>query len=146
MMNERIYTIMTKDVLTVNPTDSLGRIRDLLFNKGFHHFPVVEGKKLVGIVTSWDIMKRNLKWEETEAMQVQDVMTSQVATLYPEDHVGAAAQVFLKHLFHGLPIVNNDYELVGIVTTHDVLKYEFLKAYPDDYFIKETRWLKTANV
>lgn len=146
MMNERIHTIMTSNVVTVQPTDSVGKVRDLLFTKGFHHFPVVEDNKLVGIITSWDIMKRNLTSEDMDNKTVQDVMTVNVATLHPNDHVGAAAQVFLKHLFHGLPIVDENRELKGIVTTHDILKYEFLKEYPDDQFIKATRWIETAFV
>ena len=145
MMNERIHTIMTTNVVTVQPTDTLATVREMLFNRGIHHFPVVKHKKLVGAITSWDIMKHNLKWEDMEDLLVKDYMTAHVATLYPTDHIGAAAQVFLKHLFHGLPIVNDDHELVGIVTTHDVLKYEFMKEYPDDPFIKATRWMMTSN-
>ena len=58
-------------------------------------------------------------------------MTTKVATLGPTELIGAAAQVFLEHLFHGLPIVDEDHNLVGIVTTHDILKYQFYKAYPE---------------
>jgi CBS domain-containing protein len=69
-------------------------------------------------------------------------MTEKVVTLNPHESVGAAAMIFLKHLFHGLPIVNDEKQLVGIVTTHDILKYEFLKEYPNDVFVKETNWLQ----
>ena len=58
-------------------------------------------------------------------------MTKKVATLYANEKIGAAAQVFLENLFHGLPIVDENDNLIGIVTTHDVLKYEFLKEYPN---------------
>ena len=69
-------------------------------------------------------------------------MTSKVVSLGPKELVGAAAMIFLKHLFHGLPIVDDDKKLVGIVTTHDILKYEFKKEYPDDAFIRETNWIE----
>ena len=143
MMNERLSTIMTKDVVTVKPDDSLEVVKDLLFHKHFHHLPVVdEDYKLVGILTSWDLIKNNLKFEEYSGKKVSDVMTSKVVTLGPNEKVGAAAMIFLKHLFHGLPIVDDDRHLVGIVTTHDVLKYQFIKEYPDDVFIKETNWIQ----
>ncbi|RMG77361.1 MAG: CBS domain-containing protein [Bacteroidetes bacterium] len=146
MMNERLSAIMTTDVVTVNPKDKLTKVKDILFSRGFHHIPVVEGKKLVGIVTTYDLLKQNRRFEEYDDLLVEDIMTRKVVTLRPNELVGAAAQIFLKHLFHGLPIVNDDRELVGIVTTHDIMKYQFLKEYPNDEFIKRTGWLEKVKI
>ena len=142
MMNERIHSIMTTDIVTVGPEDSLEVVKELLFEKHFHHLPVVDNGKLVGIITSWDLIKSNKKFEEYGGIKVKELMTRKVATLGANDSVGAAAMVFLKHLFHGLPIVDEENTLIGIITTHDILKYEFLKEYPDDIFIKETHWIE----
>jgi CBS domain-containing protein len=141
MMNERIASIMTKEVYTVGPEDSLEKVKEILFEKHFHHIPVVEGTKLVGIVTSWDLIKTNRKFEEYAGMKVKELMTTNIATLRPKELIGAAAMIFLKHLFHGIPIVDDEGNLKGVVTTHDVLKYTFTKEYPDDDFIKETHWI-----
>ncbi len=142
MMNERLSSIMTTNVVTVKPDDSLEVVKEMLFEKHYHHLPVInEDNTLAGIITSWDLMKKNLKFEEYGSLKVADVMTSKVVTLRPDELVGAAAMIFLKHLFHGLPIVSEDRQLKGIVTTHDILKYEFRKAYPDDAFVKETNWI-----
>lgn len=143
MMNERISTIMTKNVVTVHPEDSLEVVKSLLFEKHFHHLPVVDADgKLAGIITSWDLIKSNKRFEEYGNFKVSDLMTVKVASLGPNDSVGAAAMVFLRHLFHGVPIVDDTNRLVGIVTTHDLLKYEFKKEYPDDVFVKETHWVE----
>ena len=143
MMNERISTIMTKNVVTVHPEDSLEVVKSLLFEKHFHHLPVVDADgKLAGIITSWDLIKSNKRFEEYGNFKVSDLMTVKVASLGPNDSVGAAAMVFLRHLFHGVPIVDETNRLVGIVTTHDLLKYEFKKEYPDDVFVKETHWVE----
>ncbi|MCB0584152.1 MAG: CBS domain-containing protein [Phaeodactylibacter sp.] len=131
MMNEPISTIMTKDVVTVRPGDALAAVKEILFKKHLHHIPVVEGKKLVGIITSFDLVKLGKSAEEYAGIKVEEVMTRKVATMYPNEKIGAAAQVFLENLFHGLPIVDDDYNLVGIITTHDVLKYQFHKEYPN---------------
>ncbi len=130
-MNEPISTIMTHEVFTLSPEDTLAKVREVLLTKRFHHLPVVKGKKLVGIITSYDLTKLAGEVGEYDRIRVQDVMTTKVATLGPTELIGAAAQVFLEHLFHGLPIVDEDHNLVGIVTTHDILKYQFYKAYPD---------------
>lgn len=131
-MNEPISTIMVKDVLAVSPKDKLSKVRDLLMEKHFHHLPVVDNKKLVGILSSYDMVKLDVKQEEYDRILVSDIMTTKIVTLEPDDKIGAAAQVFLRHLFHGLPIVNGKKELVGIITTHDILKYHFDKEYPGD--------------
>jgi CBS domain-containing protein len=91
------------------------------------------------------MVRLDLPFSEYENIIVKDIMNKKVVTLTENELIGAAAQIFLKHLFHGLPIVNNDDELTGIVTTHDILKYEFLKEYPDDIFVKKTKWIETAK-
>ena len=144
MMNERLSSIMTKNVVTVKSDDSLEVVKKLLFEKHFHHLPVVDDdNKLCGIVTSWDLIKKNIRFEDYGGLKVHDVMTKKVVKLGPKELVGAAAMIFLKHLFHGLPIVDDNGALVGIVTTHDILKYEFKKEYPDDAFIRETNWIES---
>lgn len=144
MMNERISSIMTTNVVTVHPDDSLEVVKHLLFEKHFHHLPVVNSDSvLVGIITSWDLIKSNKRFEEYGDYQVKDLMTQKVATLGPNESIGAAAMVFLKHLFHGMPIIDDEHKLLGIITTHDILKYEFLKEYPDDVFIRETHWVES---
>ena len=126
-MNERIHSIMTKNVVTVHPEDSLEVVKELLFEKHFHHLPVTENGKLVGIITSWDLIKSDKRFAEYGNFKVKDMMTHQVATLGPNELIGAAAMIFLRHLFHGLPIVDEEGFLVGIITTHDILKYEYKK-------------------
>ncbi len=130
MMNEPISTIMTKEVVTVRPEDTLAVVKDILFSKHLHHLPVVSNKKLVGIVTSFDLFKLGKSFEEYGGIKVKEVMTTQLAKLSPSDKVGTAAEIFLRNLFHGIPIVNAHNELLGVITTHDILKYEFYKEYP----------------
>lgn len=139
MMNERIHTIMTAEVITLTPGDTLGQAREIFMGKRIHHIPIVDGKKLVGLVTSWDLFKLGLSAVAYQDMRVSEVMTTHLATLDPDQHIGAAAEVLMAHLFHAIPIVNDKHELVGIVTTYDVLKYEYDKEYPEnlDKFVDE---------
>lgn len=139
MMNEFVHTIMTADVITLTPSDTLGQAREILMSKHIHHLPVVEGKKLVGMITSWDIFKLGLSVVAYQDMRVSEVMSTHLATLDPDQHIGAVAEVLMEHLFHAVPIVNDKHELLGIVTTYDVLRYEYRKEYPDslDKFVKD---------
>ena len=128
-MNEPISMIMTSNLVTVAPNDSLTMVKDIFQKSRIHHLPVVDGKKLVGIVTTGDLVWLNKKFDEYADIAVKDVMTKKMATLEPDEKIGAAAEVLLEHLFHAIPIVTNG-DLVGIVTTFDILKYEFSKEYP----------------
>jgi CBS domain-containing protein len=130
MMNETVATIMVRDVITVNPNDSLQRVKELFINKRIHHVPVVEDdRKLVGIVTTYDLFKLNVDHRDYPQTRVANVMTKILAVIEPTDKVGTAAEVFMEHLFHALPVVENG-KLLGIVTTFDVLRYEYEKEYP----------------
>ncbi len=130
MMNELVPVIMTTDVITLGPDNTLGEARSILLNTRIHHLPIVEGRKLVGMVTSWDIFKLGKSVAEYENMKIREIMTVRVATLDADQHIGAVAETLLEHLFHAVPIVNDHRELLGIVTATDILRYEYSKEYP----------------
>ena len=132
MMNELVESHMTKDVITLSPNNTLGEVREILLNNHIHHIPIVEGRKLVGMITSWDIFKLGKSATEYADIKVGEVMTKKVATLDPAQHLGAVAEVLTRHLFHAVPIVNDDHELLGIVTSTDIVRYEHTKEYPEN--------------
>lgn len=132
MMNETVRSIMTTNVITLRPDSTLGEARNILLGKRIHHLPIVEGKKLVGLITSWDIFKLGKSYEQYENTPVSEIMTRKVATLDPDQHLGAAAEVLNEHLFHAIPIVDDERELLGIVTSTDLIRYGFKKEYPEN--------------
>ena len=128
-MNERVASIMTRELITVNQDDSLQKVKDILINNRIHHVPVVDGKKLVGLVTTYDLFKLNVEHKDYPNTRVGNVMTKRIATIESYFHIGTATEIFMEHLFHAIPVVDNE-ELVGIVTSFDILKYEYQKEYP----------------
>jgi len=130
MMNEPLSKIMITDLKTVSPDATLNTVRELFQQNRIHHLPVVEGKKLVGMVSMTDLYKLDKSFDEYRNIRVSEVMTDKVGTLFPNEQIGAAAEVFLENLFHAVPIVNEERELMGMVTTFDVLKYQFEQEYP----------------
>ena len=130
MMNETVQEIMVRDVICVSPTDTLQKVKELLINNRIHHVRVVENDmKLVGIITTYDLFKLAVDHKDYPTTKVGNVMTKILATIEPIDKVGTAAEVFMEHLFHALPVVDNG-KLVGIVTSFDVLRYEYNREYP----------------
>lgn len=132
MMNEPVSTIMTTEMITIEPSDNLDTARKIFLKHRIHHIPVVNGDTLVGLITTNDMWNLNKKFEEYIDTSVKEAMTSKLATLEPKSKIGTAAEIFLENRFHALPIVDEG-KLVGIVTTFDVLKYEFKKEYPKQF-------------
>ena len=131
MMNGPLSSIMTRDVITAGQDDTLAVARNIFLKNKVHHLPIVNGSQLVGILTTYDLFRvngshKNMSYDE---IPIRDVMTTHIATLEPEDKIGTAAELFLENLFHAVPIVK-DGDLKGIVTSFDVIKYEFQKEYP----------------
>ncbi len=129
MMNEPLSSIMTRNVITAGPNDRLSVAHDIFMNNRVHHLPIVDGRRLVGILTTYDLFKHQLQNGKHGDIFLKEIMTTHVATLEPDDKVGSAAELFLENLFHAVPIVKGG-DLQGIVTSFDVLKYEFRKEYP----------------
>ena len=130
-MNEPLSSIMSTDLITIHPEAVLTEVRRLFMKSRIHHLPVVvNDNELVGLLTTYDLFKSNVTQDDFDRVKVKEVMTTSLATLEPHDKIGVAAEIFLENLFHAVPVVTGN-RLVGIVTSFDVLKYEFQKAYPN---------------
>jgi CBS domain-containing protein len=119
---------MTRDLITLSKNDTLAKANELLKTKRIHHLPVVEDGNLIGLITTYDLFKLRFDKEHYDEVKIDEVMTRKLATLEPTDKIGTAAEIFMAHLFHAVPIVEGN-KLMGIVTTHDLLKYCFRKEY-----------------
>ena len=132
-MNEPLSSIMSQELITIGPEQTLEDVRKIFMGKRIHHLPVViDDNELVGLLTTYDLFKRDIEPSEFARIKVKEVMTTRLATLEPGDKIGSAAELFLENMFHAVPVVK-DKKLVGIVTSFDVLKYEFNKEYPNHF-------------
>lgn len=132
-----VSQIMSKDLAILNPTQSLYEAEKLFKEKGIRHIPVTEGDKLVGVLSYSDLLKISYAdvtegEEEVEAIvydmfTIPQVMAKVPVTITPETTIKEVIEILAKQTFHSLPVVEND-ELVGIVTTTDLLNY-FLEQY-----------------
>ena len=143
LMNRPVSEIMTKKLIVVLPTDSLEMVNDIFSQHNIHHIPVVRHLDLVGIISKTDFYKAThetrLEGEESAQaynrdlftrFKAEDLMTKNVVKIGPNDKVGTAAEIFLENYFHAIPIINDDNELVGIVSSYDIIKLFFHEAYP----------------
>jgi CBS domain-containing protein len=114
----RLQDIMTADVATVAPGDTLQQARTLMRLRGIHHLVVTDGRTPVGILTD-DMLHRG---ESDRAAFVQDVMYRDPVTAAPDMTVREAANLLRGHAMTVLPLVDRHNCLVGIVTVSDFLE------------------------
>ena len=138
MLNEEVRKIMSTDLIVVTPQDTIKDVSNLMTTKRIQQLPVVdENKKLVGMITSFDLWKNLAESKESENQLVQDVMSTNVLVIAPKDKVGTAAELFIDRRFKTLPVVNLDHTLKGVITAFDVIKHVMLKEYPTTILYKD---------
>ncbi len=127
----QLSEIMHRDLVTVDRRASLRRARRILDQHRIRHLLVVDGKRLVGIVTDRDIRtaapssKSPLTTAEREEfmdeLKVVEVMSRKLITASPDTSVREAARVMVSEKIGCLPVVIGN-QLVGIVTESDLLE------------------------
>ena len=123
----RVRDAMTKEVVTIRPDAGVGEAWGLCRERNIRHLPVVEGEKLVGIVSDRDLRdisppRATADQENTLGyVRVREIMTADVVTAHPLDTIEHAARVLYEKNFNGLPVVA-DGELAGIITSTDLMR------------------------
>jgi len=121
---------MTKDPLTIGPSETVGEAEELMTENGIRQLPVVKNSDLIGIITDRDVrsflagssVSPPNEREQALRTQVSDLMTSNPLTLAPDDELQDAVELLVEQKIGGVPVVDPAEGLVGIVTYVDVLR------------------------
>ena len=122
---------MTPEPFTLTEGDCVKTAVQHLLSAGIRHVPVLRGNELVGIVTDRDL-RRALPSTEAgaspekyqsfmERTLLGELMTPDPITCTPDTDVADAVEIFVKHKFGAIPVVDGD-ELVAILTQIDVMR------------------------
>ena len=124
---------MTKNPITISPDENLQTANEIFERYHIHHIPVVFDGELVGMLSksdfsffrrgfndiSYDSFLMDVKLNN---YKVKSIMTKGVGKLDVNDRINVALDIFRKNIFHALPVIDGN-DLVGIVTTHDIIKH-----------------------
>ncbi len=105
------------DPVTLGPTDTVARARDIMNTQSISGIPiVVEGNRLVGILT-----KRDMRFQVDDDVEIGEIMTkAPLVTAPPETSLEAARDILHRHKVEKLLLVENDDRLAGLITIKDI--------------------------
>jgi acetoin utilization protein AcuB len=122
---------MKKDLVTITKDERMTVAKKILQEKNIRHLHVVDGKKLIGLVTSMDIRKAeaspatSLEIRELhyllDKIKVNEIMTRNVLTISPDTSIEEATTLLHDNKIGCLPVVENG-ELIGMLTENDVME------------------------
>ncbi len=133
-----VSEIMTRNLIKLNLSDELTKAEELFKTDKLRHIPVVTENKIIGMLSYTDLLRvsyadvvereaDNVESIVFNMFSIRQVMTKDVVVINPETTIKETAEILSKNEFHALPVCEND-NLVGIVTTTDLIKY-FLEQY-----------------
>jgi len=130
--NVPVSKIMTTNVVKLNLKDELTKAEALFKKHKIRHIPVVSGTKIIGMLSYSDLLRISFADavyddEEIDSVvydmfDISQVMTKNIVTIDEQATIREAAEILASKEFHALP-VEKDGNLVGIVTTTDLIKY-----------------------
>jgi CBS domain-containing protein len=130
----KVRDIMVKEVATLDVNDELSLANDIMRLGRIRHLPVVEGQRLIGIVSERDLFRSSLAQalgykdksrELMKTLHIRDVMTPGVVTVSPDTELKEAVQLMVEKKIGCLPVVENG-RLAGLLTETDIL-VQYLK-------------------
>jgi CBS domain-containing protein len=123
---------MTREVITVTSKATLPEAHRLMTEKHIRRLPVVDNGRLVGIVTRGDVRGAEPSgatslsiWEVNyllSRLKVEELMTKRPVTIDEDATIGEAAELMLQHKISGLPVLDKQAQLAGIITESDIFR------------------------
>lgn len=127
--SERVERVMSA-ALSIDLEESAGAVVRMFAGYPIHHLPVLSGRKVVGMLSSADVMKLDAFLPKTgvasneypnQYINVATLMSKPVVTIQPQQSLIDAAYLMASHGIHALPVVDAQDCLLGIVTTTDIM-------------------------
>ena len=128
-----ISSVMVKDVITVPQTMQLGEVAKLMLEKGIGSVPVMDGDKMVGIVSKADFVTLAVGIA-FDKITVKEIMTKDLIVVSPTERLVHARRQMMEGHVGRLPVVD-DGNLVGMLTSKDLMRafIDFRKHVPEKY-------------
>ena len=138
-----VEPLMTRKVITIEKDDSLLAIREIFENVKFHHLLVVDGQKLIGVISDRDLLSALPPFSEKECDAValnkkaHQVMSKELITVDTKTSIEKASRLLLENIISCLPVLSSQGVVEGILTWKDILNF-----YIENKELLLKEWLK----
>lgn len=120
-MGTKVADVMTTRPRAVTPQTPLNEVAKLMETEDVGSVPVVDGDRLVGIVTDRDIVVRAIaKGKDPSGMPASEVSSRELVTVGPDDDLSDALELMARYQVRRLAVTGEDERLVGVVSQADV--------------------------
>ncbi|MFQ6051821.1 MAG: chloride channel protein [Candidatus Hydrothermarchaeota archaeon] len=118
----KVEDAMNTNLITVSQNRCLADLHDIMLEKHHLGYPVVDGNRLVGIITFDDLIKIPL--ERRDKVLISEIMSKNLIVTYPDESLQKALDKLHKNDIGRLPVVDrkNPDKLIGIITRSDILR------------------------
>lgn len=134
LRSTKISEIMSKNVFTVDIHDTLRTADEVMRREKIRHIPVLENEKYFGMLTQQKIYEYSLRHlydfnekpdeiSDSQILDYENLLDRNLHLLYPEDSIQKAVELLAKYRYDCLPVVDWDKNLIGILSTIDVLLF-----------------------
>lgn len=117
----KIKEIMTKSVISLKPYNTMKDASILMLEQNIGCIPIVDDDNHpVGIITDRDMIIRGLAQNNDGKTRIEDVMTTSLITVHPNDEVGTATHIMGNRQIRRLLVVDENEQLVGFIAMADI--------------------------
>ncbi len=161
-IDSRVSLIMTEDVVSIGPETPVPEAARLMWENKLGSLPVVENGRLIGMLTDFDMIARESKYDAPMyvpfldayfripgsgdpeqlrrilATTARELMTTPVVTITPETTVQEAATIMYDQRLNTLPVVDVSHHMVGVVSRADIVRLMvadedmYVRTHPDE--------------
>ena len=114
-----VKDVMNKNVVVAKPIVTLREAARVMGEMNMGSLVIMEDDKIVGIVTSTDILKAIGEGKDPDKVTIAEVATKNVITIQADEPLEKAVDIMVKNKIKKLPVLMNE-KLVGIVTVSDI--------------------------
>jgi len=124
-MAQQIRELMVSDVVTIEPGTSVVDAAKRMIQEKKGPLPVVEGDRVVGMVTDRDVIARVVaEGRDPNSCRVDDIATRDLVTARPDQNIDEARQLMAEHQLDRVLVTEEDDRLVGIISEADIRRDE----------------------
>lgn len=117
----KVGDVMSKGIVTIRPDETVRKVCEIMAKHDLSGLTVMEGGKVVGMVTQGDLVQMIANSQNPSSVQVKEIMGTKKVSISPDVDISEAAKVMVKNKVKRLPVLREG-KLIGVITQTDIIR------------------------